>query len=342
MACRNTMKYLLEQIDARKQLLKHLPPLVAETKNSLDEWLRVELTYSSNAIEGNTLTRIETAEIMQKGINAVVTSKPLRDQLEAENHRKALDYVLTLSTQKARHQRISDHDILMIHKHILTGINNDWAGRFRESEVFVAGTDVNFPSAHSVPYLMDEFFQWLQETRNIHPVLVTSEAHMRFVSIHPFVDGNGRTARLLMNLVLLIHGYPLTSIAKKDRTAYLDAVNQAQIQENMQPITEIVAKAVLRSIDKYIAASQGKPVFKRQKKSTGKLLKIGALAAKTNETIYTLRYWTKQGLLHVTAHTKGGYQLYSPAMIRRVKKIRRLQSKKRLTLDEIGKMFSSD
>ena len=130
--------------------------------DSLEEWLKVELTYSSNAIEGNTLTRLETAEVLEKGISAVLPAKPLKDQLEAINHSKALDLVRSLSKERPTHQVITEKDILAIHKLILAGINDEWAGRYRHSEIFVRGAAVTFPLPQHVPYEMDEFMQWLE------------------------------------------------------------------------------------------------------------------------------------------------------------------------------------
>jgi len=336
------MKDKLKRLTAKKQELDKFKPLPQELVGSLEEWFKVELTYSSNAIEGNTLSRIETAEVIEKGISAVISGKALRDQLEAVNHAKALEFIKTLASQRKSHQFITENDIKAIHKIILTGIDDQWAGKYRQTEVFIKGADVEFPSAHKVPYLMTEFIQWLEDQQKEHPVRIASDAHFKFVSIHPFVDGNGRTTRLLMNLILAINSYPMVVIRNEERTSYLKAVNLGQTQDNLKSFYSLIEESVERSLDVYLNAAQGKPSLapltkgiKTDRLKRIKLLKIGELAKEAEESITTIRYWTKEGLLTVRDFTKGGYQLYEPLMIERVKNIRQLQNEKRLTLKEI-------
>ena len=336
------MKDKLKRLTAKKQELDKFKPLPQELIKSLEEWFKVEITYSSNAIEGNTLSRIETAEVIEKGISAVISGKALRDQLEAVNHAKALEFIKTLASQRKSHQFITENDIKAIHKIILTGIDDQWAGKYRQTEVFIKGADVEFPSAHKVSYLMTEFIQWLEDQQKEHPVRIASDAHFKFVSIHPFVDGNGRTTRLLMNLILAINSYPMVVIRNEERTSYLKAVNLGQTQDNLKSFYSLIEESVERSLDVYLNAAQGKPSLapltkgiKTDRLKRIKLLKIGELAKEAEESITTIRYWTKEGLLTVRDFTKGGYQLYEPLMIERVKNIRQLQNEKRLTLKEI-------
>lgn len=332
----------LKILTQKKAQLDKLRPLPKELEQSLEEWLWAELTYSSNAIEGNSLSRIETAEVLERGVTAVIAGKPLKDQLEALNHAKALVFIKTLASTLKSHQYITEEKIKEIHKIILTGINDEWAGRYRQTEVFIRGFNIDLPQPNKVPYMMVEFTQWLQEIQE-HAVRVSTDAHFKFASIHPFVDGNGRTARLLMNLILLIHGYPMAIIRNEERTQYLEALNTAQIKGDIQPFYTIVETAVERTLDAYINASQGKPVLptltKTSKRET--LLRIGDLAKETRETVYTIRFWTKEGLLTVKDYSRGGYQLYDPAMIERVKEIRRLQKEKRLSINEIRNKLES-
>src|SRR5258708_5843587 len=159
------MEEKLRQLSEKKRQLDKHQPLQQQVLDNLEGWLKVELTYSSNAIEGNTLTRMETAEIIDKGISATLPAKTLKDQLEAINHAKALDFIRELSKKRKTSQDITDTDILAIHKIILTGINGEWAGRFRQSEVFVKGASVSFPLPHNVPYEMAEFLEWLERTQ---------------------------------------------------------------------------------------------------------------------------------------------------------------------------------
>lgn len=337
------MDDLLKRLTEKKAQLDKLRPLPKELEQSLDDWLRVEITYSSNAIEGNTLTRIETAEVLERGVAAVIKGKPLKDQLEALNHAKALELIKTLARILKSHQYITEEKIKAIHKIILTGINDEWAGKYREIEVFIRGYNVDLPQPHKVPYMMTELTQWLQGIQE-HAVRVAADAHYKFVTIHPFVDGNGRTGRLLMNLVLLIHGYPMAIIPNEERTQYLNAINTAQTKGNLQPFYTIVETAVERMLDAYINAAQGRPVLSSlipTSPKTNKLLRIGEVAKETRETLHTIRHWTQEGLLEVSEHTESGYQLFDRSMIERIREIRRLQKEERLSIDEIRNKLES-
>ncbi len=331
------MKDILERLTVKKQKLGKYRPFAEDLIKNLEDWFKVELTYSSNAIEGNTLSRMETAEVIEKGVSAVISGKALKDQLEAVNHAEALDFIKTLVKERKSHQFITEKDIKAIHKIILKGIDDQWAGKYRQTVVFIKGAGVEFPAAQKVPSLMVEFIQWLESQQGKHPVRIAGEAHFKLVSIHPFIDGNGRTARLLMNLILAINSYPMAVIRNEERIAYLEAVNLGQTQNNLQPFYSLAEEAVERSLDVYLKAAQGKPSLSPLTKDVkkAKLLKIGELAKASGELITTIRYWTKEGLLRVKDYTKGGYQLYEPAMIERVKEIRQWQKQKRLTVREI-------
>lgn len=328
----------LQQLTNKKQQLDALKPLPQE---QLEDWLKVELTYSSNAIEGNTLTRVETAEVINKGITATISGKPLKDQLEAINHAKAVEFVRDLAGRLKGEQFIKEEHILAIHGIILSGIDDEWAGRYRETEVFIRGTAVTLPQPQKVPYLMDEFVQWLERQQEEHPVHIAALAHLKLVTIHPFRDGNGRTARLLMNLILRLHGYPMAIVRNEERTDYLDALALAQTKDNLKPYLALIENAVERSLDTYLNAAQGKPALSPFQQTEGEqeLLRIGELAKETGVNVTTLRFWTKEGLLEVDSHTEGGYQLYNRSMVDRVRQIRKLQNQ-RLTLAEISKLVS--
>jgi len=347
------MANLLPLLTEKKRKLESYQPLKKEVIKNLEDWLRVELTYSSNAIEGNTLSRIETAEVIEKGVSAIISGKALKDQLEAVNHVKAIEFIKLLAKKRKSHIKIVENDINAIHKIILTGISDDWAGRYRETEIFIKGTNVQLPLPNKIPYLMGKFTQWLSTQKETHPVRVAADAHYKLVSIHPYIDGNGRAARLLMNLVLIINGYPMAIIRNEERIQYLNALELAQIKEDIQPFYHLIEVSADRSLDAYINAVEGKPIlptFTENLMTDDKLLKpeiyaeflkIGELAKETGETVHTLRYWTKEGLLEVTKYTEGGYQLYSPSMIKRAKEIRRLQSEQRLTLAEIKNLLKN-
>jgi Fic family protein len=336
------MNDIFLRIEKKKQKLDSYKPFPVELVKNLEDWLKVELTYSSNAIEGNTLSRIETAEVIEKGISSVISGKSLKDQIEAVNHGKAVEFIKHLSSIRKSHQFITQQDILDIHKIILTGIDDRWAGKYRNTEVFIRGSNTEFPLPHLVPLEVLKFIDWLEGQQGINPVQVAADAHYKFVTIHPFIDGNGRTTRLLMNLILLIHGYPMTVIRNEDRTAYLTSFETARIEHSFEPFYELVFSAVERSLDIYLDGLENKQpdLGQFETKTETKLLKIGELAKMTGETIHTIRYWTKEGLLVVQEFSSGGYQLYNPSTVERIKKIRDLQVEKRLTLTEIKQTLS--
>jgi len=326
----------------KKAQLDSLRPLPKQTLQSLEDWLKVELTYSSNAIEGNTLTRRETAEVIDKGVSAVISGKPLKDLLEARNHAQALEFIKELARKRKGYQFVTEDDIKAIHKIILTGIEDGWAGLYRQMEVFIRGSNAEFPHPREIPTLMKKFIDWLHNLQDTHPVRVAADAHFKFVTIHPFKDGNGRTARLLMNLILILTGYPMAIIRNEERTAYLSTFDHMRNYHNMQPFYDLIESAVERSLDAYINAALGKAVLpsllgEAAETAEDKLLKIGQLAKAAEESVPTIRYWTKEGLLKVASISKGGYQLYDHQQIDQTKEIRYLQNELRLTIAEIKK-----
>lgn len=200
-------------LNKKKQQLDNVRPLPPELVKNLDEWFKVELTYTSNAIEGNTLSRRETAIIIEKGLT--IGDKSLIEHIEATNHSKALDLLHKLQQKKP--QQITENDILAIHGIVLRGIDDDNAGYYRKVAVSISGSSVIMPNPIKVPDLMASFIGWLTSTTDLHPVMIAAEAHYRLVTIHPFTDGNGRTARLLMNLILMMNGYPPAIIKPEER-----------------------------------------------------------------------------------------------------------------------------
>lgn len=323
-----------DKLTQKKKLLEKHKQLPEALVTNLDNWFRVELTYNSNAIEGNTLTRQETAMVVEKGIT--VGGKTLNEHLEATNHVQALEWVKQKIGLSPKY--ITEKDILTIHEYILRGINSLNAGRYRNISVRIAGSTVIMPNPVKVPELMKNFSAWLKQSHStLHPVELAAVAHYKLVTIHPFIDGNGRTARLLMNMILLMHGYPMAIIRKRDRLAYINSLEKAQLGGSLDDYFKLIINAVDRSLNVYLKAASGK----MDKLSvTANLLKIGELAEKVGETNATIRYWTKEGLLEVAEITPSGYQLYSIAMIEQVKKIHALKER-RYTLQEIKKQLNN-
>ncbi len=242
-----------DYLTAKKERLDGFRPLPDALVRNLDDWFRVELTYTSNAIEGNTLTRSETALVVEKGLT--VGGKSLVEHLEATNHARALDWVK--EQVKSRPASLTEEKILHIHDMILSGIDYANAGRYRSIPVRISGSTVVLPNPRKVPELMAEFVEWLEQEHRFHPVELAAEAHYRLVTIHPFIDGNGRTARLLMNLILLMSGYPAAIIRKRDRLAYIESLEKAQTSGLRDDYFRIIEEAVERSLDIYLKAVAG-------------------------------------------------------------------------------------
>lgn len=322
------MKPDFGKLTRKKERLDGFRPLPDALTRNLDEWFKVELTFTSNAIEGNTLSRRETALVVNRGLT--VGGRSLVEHLEATNHAKALEWVME-QIERSR-VAIEEADVLRIHELILKSIDDNNAGRYRNLPVRIAGSNVVLPNHRKVPDLMEQFANWIHESSDLHPVEAAAEAHYRLVTIHPFTDGNGRTARLLMNLILLMSGYPPAIIRKRDRLAYLASLETAQLGGSKDAYNRLIANAVNRSLDIYLKAATGE---QQETPESDRLLKIGELAKRAEATTSTIRHWTKEGLLQIADTTPSGYQLYSEDMLERVKLIRKLQAE-RLTLREIA------
>jgi Fic family protein len=320
------------ELDYYRNTGEGLPPGLVK---NLEDWFRVELTYTSNAIEGNTLTRRETALVVEKGLT--VGGKSLQEHLEASNHAYALDWIRDLA--KRPDAAPSENELLQLHSLILQGIDNSHAGRYRDVTVMISGSSVVLPNPFKVPALMEEFIQWLSTSNDLHPVELAAEAHYRLVTIHPFIDGNGRTARLLMNLILISHGYPPAIIRKRDRLAYIGSLEKAQLGGTLDDYLKIITKAVDRSLNIYLKAIKGKDLTSPEEHQ--ELFKIGAIAKHAEETVPTIRYWTKEGLLNVAERTASNYALYAPETLARIQQIQELK-KQRFTLSEIKERLFSD
>jgi transcriptional regulator with XRE-family HTH domain/fido (protein-threonine AMPylation protein) len=220
---------LLKQIDGYKAAIDSRRPLTQEEIKELDDYFRIGLTYTSNALEGNTLTISETKVIIEDGIT--VGGKPLKDCYEATGHAKAYDYML--SAARAGNLVFSEEMVLALHRLFYSSLDVENAGKYRTYQVFITGTEYVPPDASEVPALMGAFISELNgKSKKLHPVTLAAFAHRRLVDIHPFTDGNGRTARLLMNLILVNRGYQIVSVPPVLRVEYIGALHAAQRSEN--------------------------------------------------------------------------------------------------------------
>lgn len=234
------------RIAARKAELDRLRPLSRESLAALASWYDVELTYTSNAIEGNTLSRSETAIVLEKGIT--VGGKPLKDHLEAIGHKDALDYMRALA---ARPEPVREGDVRELHRLVMGRVDPREAGRYGDHQRQILGSPLVLPSPAEIPARMGDFGQWLA---NVPPSPDAAfEAHERLVTIHPFSDGNGRTARLLMNLVLLKAGYPTVVVGPEHRVGYVDGLRALQIGGDPVPYRTFMAERLESSLDHHLA-----------------------------------------------------------------------------------------
>ena len=249
-----TLAEQLASLDILKSWLDAFRPLPRAVVEELGKFYTVSLTYHSNAIEGNTLTQSETEMVLSQGVT--VGGKTLVEHLEVIGHRDAMEYMEALSKLSTP---IGEREIKDLHSLILRPVDqatgHNEAGAYRTLDVRAAGTGHTYPPHYQVRELMEGFAAWLQsdQAKSLHPVEYASEAHFRFVSIHPFRDGNGRSARLLMNLCLLRSGYPITVIDNAQRANYIEALVYGQGQEgDASRLTGIVAQACRASFIEYL------------------------------------------------------------------------------------------
>lgn len=241
-----TFENRIKDIDNLKPKIDSMRPIDNVTISSLKEYYKIGLTYSSNAIEGNTLTETETKVIIEDGIT--IGGKTLREHYEAIGHAEAYDFIYSIINQKD----IDTESILKIHKLFYYRMDENNAGKYRTQKVVITGTDYTPPAPKDVPKLMNNFIENINNKKNIlHPVELSAMIHTDFVNIHPFIDGNGRTARLLMNLNLIKNGYPITIIPPILRTEYINAVRKANYNENSD-FLNLISNMVYESMKDYL------------------------------------------------------------------------------------------
>lgn len=287
------------------QLLKN-----KDNKKTLEDWLKTELAYTSNKIEGNTLTRRETELAIDEQITS--GSKPIKDYMEAINHAKAFEFILEAGKNKTK---IDEDFVLQIHKIILTGIDDTNAGFYRSVRVRISGSKTILPNPLKVPDLMKDFGDWLvQKTDDI--LIKALEAHYRLVTIHPFVDGNGRTARLLMNAILLENGYAPIIVRSIDRHRYLNSLETYQTKGDGDAYYRFMLTALNRSLKMMIDL-----LDVNTKEPTKSMLTISKFAKLCDVPVSSLRYWMSEGKIKPATFTKSGYALFEKNQVNDVKKL---------------------
>ncbi|MFA6535104.1 MAG: Fic family protein [Candidatus Babeliales bacterium] len=239
----------IKEIDELQKQINASRPLKKKLRDNLKEYFKIGVTYSSNALEGNSLTETETKIVLEDGLT--IGGKPMRDHLEAIGHSQAYDLLYKL----AKNHEIKEIDILKLHKLFYYHIDMKNAGKYRKQQVFITGTEFVPPAPKQVPALMKNFIESMASMRpKIHTVEFAALLHKELVTIHPFVDGNGRTARLVMNLALLQNGYVVTIIPPILRADYINLLKRTQVEpKDDKPFIDFISTMVHESQKDYLS-----------------------------------------------------------------------------------------
>jgi len=240
---------LLEQLDREKQILDKEGPLNTSVLERVKDYFKIQHIYHSNAIEGNSLTLSETELVVREGLT--IGGKSQREHLEAMNYNFAINYLEDLARGD---EELKERVIKEIHQIILKGIDEENAGKYRLKAVRISGSEFIPPEPLLVPELMEKFFQWYETDIERHPVIKSAIAHAKLVEIHPFIDGNGRTARLLMNLILMRAGYPIAIIRKEDRPRYYEALEASHQKRELSALIELIIERIMDTLREYLRA----------------------------------------------------------------------------------------
>ena len=243
---------LLKEVDVQKEQLSALRPLPEEALKKIQDALDIEYTYESNRIEGNTLTLQETALVVNEGVT--ISGKSMREHLEAINHTEAISYIKDIAKQDIE---ISERTIKEIHALILHGIDRENAGRYRTVPVMISGSTHMPPQPYLIEKQMEDFILRFKqmEKEKVHPVLIAAYLHDELVRIHPFIDGNGRTSRLLMNLYLLRNGYVIITLKGSNdaKVSYYIALEKSHTEHLPEDFQKLVVEAEIAALQKYLS-----------------------------------------------------------------------------------------
>ncbi len=243
---------MLKEVDVQKEQLSALRPLPEEALKKIQDALDIEYTYESNRIEGNTLTLQETALVVNEGVT--ISGKSMREHLEAINHAEAISYIKDIAKQDIE---ISERTIKEIHVLILHGIDRENAGRYRTVPVMISGSTHMPPQPYLIEKQMEDFILRFKqmEAEKVHPVLIAAYLHDELVRIHPFIDGNGRTSRLLMNLYLLRHGYVIITLKGSNdaKVNYYKALEMSHTEQLPEDFQKLVIEAEIAALQKYLS-----------------------------------------------------------------------------------------
>ena len=251
-----TLDSRLQDLHKRVQAMREVGKLSPQNLRRIRTFFKVKGIYHSNAIEGNALTIGETRMVVEQGLT--LAGKTLRDQAEAKNLSEALDFMEDLATATERPIALSD--VRQVHALILKDIEDAHAGKYRQNEVAISGSDYKPPAAQLVPQRMNELGKYIgmvtTDPSPKSPVLAAAAVHAWLAEIHPFIDGNGRTARILMNLILIRCGYPICIITREDRLRYYEALEESQAGGDISPLTELMRENVEESLEEWQKAAE--------------------------------------------------------------------------------------
>jgi Fic family protein len=238
---------LLLSIEGKKRELDRFRPLPPAIVAKLREQFTIEWTYNSNAIEGNTLSLQETELVLNRGLT--IGNKSLKEHFEAINHKTGIELVEKFVEKK---KDLNEQFIKDLHQVILKNIDDSGAGVYRVTNVRILGAVHIPPNPIKIPSLIKDFLDWYYENQHTMPIPeLAANVHYKFVCIHPFIDGNGRTSRLLMNLVLMQNGYPPAVILNMDRKKYYRVLKQADL-DKPQEFMDFIGRSIERSLIIYL------------------------------------------------------------------------------------------
>jgi Fic family protein len=245
------MKEILSKVDEAQAKINALRPFSNEMKHQIKEYFRIGLTYSSNALEGNSLTLSETKVVIEDGLT--IAGKPLKDHYEATGHSDAFDHMYALATGK----RITEEDVKKLHALFYHRIEEKDAGVYRKVQAIITGSQYPLPKPDALPKMMQKFVKDLPRLKkDNHPVVYAAKLHKEFVFIHPFIDGNGRVARLLMNVALMQAGFIIAIIPPLKRSEYISALEKAH--KNDSDFIKLISSCVYETQNDLLRMANGK------------------------------------------------------------------------------------
>lgn len=238
--------------DASKLQLKWSvkKPLGVLQLKKMKEYFNLNYTYESNKIEGNTLTLKETFLVVSEGLT--IGGKSMNEHLEAINHTEAIDFVASLVQGK---ELLTERVLKEIHYLILKGIDKENAGKYRRVPVMISGSSFVPPQPFLINKLMEDIFIFYKKNKNkLHPIVLAADMHEKIVTVHPFIDGNGRTCRLIMNLILLANGYTVGILKGdvKSRIAYYNSLEAVQTKNDRSDFYKLIAQTCIDSLKEHI------------------------------------------------------------------------------------------